>query len=231
MIIKNTLLPLWLAALLTLRGAAVPAFERAAAMAAEAVSPVFRVAEIDAAARARIEGVSWKAGCPVPLADLRLVTVTYADFERRIHTGELVAHKKVADELADIFRELYEAGFPIERVELVDNYGGDDRLSMGANNTSAFNYRTVSGSANLSKHAYGLAIDINPIQNPYTEGRGSYVSPPEGRAYLDRGDVRPGMVVPGGAAHAAFTSRGWFWGGNWKTTIDYQHFQKVVDLE
>ena len=188
--------------------------------------PEFAVSQISDAVRASIVGISWKEGCPVGIDDLRLVSVTFVDFDGDVRFGKLVAHKSVAGELADIFRELFEAGFPIAQVALVDRYGADDTLSMEANNTSAFNYRTVEGSSSLSKHAFGLAIDINPVQNPYVvPGRG-YVSPEGGRAYLGREDARPGMVVRGDAVYAAFTSRGWRWGGDWKNTIDYQHFEK-----
>jgi hypothetical protein len=185
---------------------------------------VFKAEAIPDDVRGRITGVSWKEGCPVPIGDLRLVTVTYAGFDGDSRTGELIMHKNAADEIVGIFKELYDARFPIERIELVDSYGADDSLSMAANNTSAFCYRTVSGSQSLSKHAYGYAIDINPVQNPYVYG--SYVSPEAGREYTDRSDVRPGMIVEGDAAHRAFASRGWTWGGDWRNTIDYQHFQK-----
>ena len=188
----------------------------------------FSVSQIPDEALEDIVGVSWKEGCPVAISDLRLVKVAFVDFGGVARSGELVAHKAVAEELADIFRDLFVAGFPIERVELIDRYGADDGLSMEANNSSAFNYRTVAGTSSLSMHAYGLAVDINPAQNPYIS-RGN-VSPEAARAYLDRSDARPGMVLRGGAAHEAFTSRGWTWGGDWTSPVDYQHFQKNVDL-
>ena len=191
-------------------------------------APVFMVSPIDDSTFGRINGSSWKPGCPVAIADLRLLAVSHVDFDGRVRKGELICHRLVADELCAIFEELFEAGFPIASLMLIDDYGADDLLSMDANNSSSFNYRTISGSASLSRHAYGLAVDINPVQNPYVEGGGEYVSPEAGRAYLDRGDVRPGMVVPGNAAHKAFKSRGWTWGGDWKYQIDYQHFQKTV---
>lgn len=214
-------------ALSSMRAAGLPENARLAAVRYE---PVFSVSELGAEGFARIDGASWKDGCPVPAGDLRLLRLTYAGFDGFSHTGELICHYKVSDELLEIFRELYEIGFPIERVRLIDAYGADDALSMEDNNTSAFNYRTVSGTSRLSMHAYGLAVDINPVQNPYVEGGGSYVSPQGGRDYLDRGDVRPGMIVRGDAAHGAFASRGWAWGGDWKYQIDYQHFQKNVEI-
>ena len=193
--------------------------------------PAFTVSIVDDAFIERIAGVSWKPGCPVPIEDLRLLRVAYADFGQRVKAGELICHYLVADELAEIFAELYEAGFPIERIRLIDEYNADDLLSMDDNNSSAFNFRTVEGSSTLSKHAYGLAVDINPVQNPYTENNGAYVSPESGREFLNRGDIRPGMIVRGDVVYEAFTSRGWTWGGDWKYQIDYQHFQKDVPLE
>ena len=188
-------------------------------------SDVFVASDIGDDVFKRIEGVSWKPGCPAEIEDLRLLTITHVDFEGRSRTGELICHKNAAGDLLDIFRELYEMGFPIDKIKLIDEYGADDLLSMEDNNTSAFNYRTVSGTANLSRHAYGLAVDINPVQNPYTEDGGEYVSPESGRAYLNRSDARPGMITRGDAVYNAFVSRGWFWGGDWKYQIDYQHFQ------
>jgi len=193
--------------------------------------PSFTVSPVEGDVYKRVYGVSWKPGCPAPIEDLRLVSIVYVDFEQRARSGELICHYLVADDLADIFEVLYKAGFPIESIRLIDEYEADDLLSMEANNTSAFNYRTVSGSANLSRHAYGLAVDINPVQNPYIEGGGAYVSPDAGRGYLDRGDIRPGMITRGDAVYEAFISRGWTWGGDWKYQIDYQHFQKDVALD
>ena len=197
---------------------------------AESTEPVFYVSVVGDADFERINGNSWKPGCPVEVGDLRILSLTYVDFDGRSHVGEMICHRLVADELADIFRELFELGFPIEKIRLIDEYGSDDLLSMEDNNTSAFNYRTISGSANLSKHAYGLAVDINPVQNPYTEDGGEYVSPEAGHDYLDRGNSRPGMITRGDAVYNAFVSRGWFWGGDWKYQIDYQHFQKDIPL-
>lgn len=193
--------------------------------------PVFEAENIGAADFARIEGVSWKLGCPVPVDDLRLLKLTYLGFDGRVRVGELICHRLVAGDLTEIFRELYEMEFPIGQIRLVDEYGANDTLSMEDNNTSAFNYRVVDGTSNLSKHAYGLAVDINPVQNPYIEGGGAYVSPDAGREYLDRGNVRPGMITRGDDVYNAFVSRGWIWGGGWRTPIDYQHFQKNVKLD
>ena len=192
----------------------------------EVFNEVFRVDPIDAQTRSLITGTSWKEGCPVSIDDLRLITVTCVDFEQKPYLGQLIMHKKLAEEVLEIFREIYDERFPIEKMVLVDEYDADDTLSMEDNNSSAFNYRVVDGSTSLSKHAYGFAVDINPIQNPYIIKKRNYISPSEGKDYTDRTDMRPGMIVKGDVVHQAFTSRGWTWGGDWVNQIDYQHFQK-----
>jgi poly-gamma-glutamate synthesis protein (capsule biosynthesis protein) len=167
-------------------------------------------------------GSSWHEGCPVALRALRLVRVTYVGFDADAHRGRLVVHRAWADEILDVFERLYRRGFAVRRVRLVDRYGADDRASMRHDNTSAFNCRYVGGTTTWSQHAYGRAIDLNPVENPYVSG--SRVSPRRGRAFLDRSDVRPGMVVRGDAAWRAFRRIGWGWGGSWTSSKDYQHF-------
>lgn len=194
----------------------------------ETKDPVFAVAVLPPEYAKAMNGVSWKKGCPVALGNLRLVKVGYIGFDGRIMQGELVVHKSVAVEMSDIFEELYEAGYPIRSVSLVDRYGGDDGVSMEADNSSAFNYRKVDGSSSLSKHSYGIAVDINPVENPYIKGK--VLSPAAGKTFTDRSKPIPGMIIAGDPCHQAFTSRGWTWGGNWKTLKDYQHFEKPVKL-
>ena len=176
----------------------------------------------------RIKGLSWKPDAPVKLDELRYIKVTYWGFDDKNHIGELVVHEKVADEVVEIFKELYEAKFPIEKIKIIDEYNADDNLSMDDNNTSSFNYRVVAGTKTLSKHSYGLAIDINPVQNPYIKGQA--IQPKKGKKYTDRSNIRKGMIVRGDVCYKAFVSRGWIWGGEWKTVKDYQHFQKDVNL-
>lgn len=167
---------------------------------------------------------SWRPGCPVPVEDLRLLEVTHWGFDGQVHTGEVVVHQRYAAGLINVLNRLFDARFPIERMELVDVYGGEDDRSTAANNTSAFNCREVENSPGVwSQHSYGSAIDINPVQNPYLPSSGP-VDPPAGAAYLDRSDVRPGMIVGGDAVVRAFRSIGWEWGGNWSSSKDYQHF-------
>jgi hypothetical protein len=171
----------------------------------------------------RMTGVSWRAGCPVPLARLRLLRVSYWGFDDKAHLGTLIVRDDAANAVVDIFRRMYNARFPIQRMQLVDDFGGSDARSMAANNTSAFNCREISGRPGVwSQHSFGIAIDINPVQNPWV--RGSTFDPPAGRAYADRGNVRPGMIVAGGVVVSAFTAHGWGWGGTFRTAKDYQHF-------
>src|ERR671915_525343 len=165
---------------------------------------------------------SYRGGCPVGPAELRTVRLTYWGFDGRTHTGKLVVHRRVTADVVAVFRKLYAARFPIRRMVPVSAYRGSDDASMAADNTSAFNCRFVGGTTRWSMHAYGEAIDINPVENPYVQG--ARVSPPAGRRYLDRSRRRPGMVVEGDAVVRAFAAVGWRWGGRWTGSKDYQHF-------
>lgn len=176
----------------------------------------------------RIMDSSWKEGAPVSLEELSYVKVTYWGFDEQEHMGELIVHSKVAEEVVEIFKELYEAKFPIEKIRLIDEYAANDDLSMEDNNTSAFCFREITGSEKISKHGYGIAIDINPVQNPYIVD--NKILPLKGKGYTDREDVRKGMIVQGDACYNAFVSRGWTWGGQWKTVKDYQHFEKKINF-
>lgn len=169
-------------------------------------------------------GASHRAGCPVAVADLRLVGVTHWGLDGRPHRGELVVRASVATAVVEVFRRLHAARFPLARVVTAEQYGADDDRLMAANATSAYNCRTTTGGTGFSEHAYGTAIDLNPVQNPYV--RGTTVEPPAGRAFLDRTDVRPGMVVAGDAVVRAFAAAGWEWGGDFRTLKDYQHFSQ-----
>jgi D-alanyl-D-alanine carboxypeptidase len=192
---------------------------------AAALLPGFhaRVQPIPPAMRAQMTGVSWHPGCPVALDDLRLITLTYRGFDGRAHTGRLVANRTAAPALVAVFRRLYAVKFPIRRMEPVDRYGGDDFRSIEADNTSAFNCRAATGSTRWSNHAYGLAIDVNPIENPYVSGGRS--SHPASAPYLDRSRHRAGMAFEGGVLVDAFRAVGWGWGGTWSGGVrDYQHF-------
>ena len=181
------------------------------------------VRAIPPAMRAAMTPTSWRPGCPVSLDDLRLVSLAYIGFDGRPHRGRLIVNRDATRAVVGAFRTLYDARFPIRRMEPVDAYGGDDYRSIEADNTSAFNCRPATGSSHWSNHAYGRAIDVNPIENPYISG--GRTSHRASVTYLDRARVRPGMAVPGGALVRAFAAQGWGWGGDWSgSTQDTQHF-------
>jgi len=165
---------------------------------------------------------SWQSGCPVGVESLRMVKVSHWGFDGTARTGTLIVAAAVAEDMVDIMSRLFTAGFPIERMEPVDIYDGDDNRSMAANNTSAFNCRAVTGGSSWSEHSYGTAIDVNPLRNPYV--RGGTVLPPEGSDYADRSLDEPGMIHAGDEVVEAFAAHGWIWGGTWDSTKDYQHF-------
>jgi hypothetical protein len=165
---------------------------------------------------------SWRPGCPVGVDDLRLLSITYWGFDDRPHEGELVVHADWAEAIVSVMRELYGRQFPIERMERIDAYQGDDDASMAANNTSAFNCREVSRRPGVwSQHAFGTAIDINPVQNPYILRNGT-VLPPQG--LTDRTAPVAGMITADMGVVEAFARIGWGWGGTWTGVLDYQHF-------
>jgi hypothetical protein len=186
--------------------------------------PTFRgtIERIDSAQARRMTGLSWHRGCPVGLRDLRLLKITHWSFDGKHHTGRLVVHRDAARAVVSAFRALYADRFPIRRMLPVDVYGASDFRSIEADNTSAFNCRFVDGTMRWSEHAYGRAIDVNPIENPYVSGgRTSHAA---SRPYLDRARHRPGMAFEGGALVRAFDAIGWGWGGRWTSAQDYQHF-------
>jgi hypothetical protein len=166
---------------------------------------------------------SWRPGCPVPYQDLRAIRVAHHGFDGADHEGELIVHADAVDDLRSVFRRLWDERFPVERIRPVDDYGASDDASMADNNTSAFNCRLTTGGSRWSEHAYGRAIDINPVQNPYVTSGGT-VLPPAGRDHLDRTADTPGLIREGGVAVAAFDAVGWGWGGRWSNPKDYQHF-------
>jgi hypothetical protein len=159
-------------------------------------------------------------------SSLRRVFVSYVGFDGRAHRGELVVSRAVADEVTTVFGALYAARFPVRRMRPVSAYGASDDRSAAADNTSAFNcrYAVTAGSKRWSAHAYGEAIDVNDVENPYREG--GRVIPPAGARFLNRSRARPGMAVAGGVLVRAFASVGWTWGGRWSGTPDYQHFSR-----
>jgi hypothetical protein len=207
------------------------ALRRGSGLTAKASAPIAApttftasVSPITPAIRRRMES-SYREGCPVPIGELRYVRLSYWDFSGRVREGELVIAAKHAQALVGVFRKLHAAKFPLERMRLVSDYGGDDERSMAANNTSAFNCRTVAGTDRWSQHSFGAAIDLNPVQNPYVTASG--VSPSAGRAYADPSARRAavkGLITADSVVVRAFREAGWEWGGAWTSTKDYQHF-------
>jgi hypothetical protein len=190
-----------------------------------AAAPPFHAAATSVTAKEL--GASWHAGCPVGPKQLRLVRVSYWGFDARAHTGGIVVNRAVVPAVERAFHTLYDARFPIRRMRPVASYGGSDDRSMAADNTSGFNCRPVvaPGPTRWSVHAYGEAIDVNTVENPYVEG--GRVLPPAGRSYADRSRSRPGMAEPGGTLVEAFAAVGWQWGGRWSGSPDYQHFSST----
>lgn len=160
----------------------------------------------------------------VNIEELSYLKLSYYGFDGEPNIGEMIVGNEVAQEVLDIFKELYDNKYPIEKINLIDEYDANDEKSMSDNNTSAFCYREVAGSNKLSNHSKGLAIDINPLINPMVKGE--IVSPEGGRNFLNREDITKGMITKGDICYEAFTKRGWTWGGEWNSLKDYQHFEK-----
>ena len=188
----------------------------------------FSATPVDSAVFARMSGRSYKDGCPVAVEDLRYLRVLHMDLDGLTLVGEMVCNKSIADDLLEIFRALYDAGYPIERMRLIDDYDADDESSMAANNSSCFNFRRKSGMSAVSKHAYGEAVDINPLYNPYyrvTAAGGRIVEPASAAPYVDRAADFPYKIERGDLCHRLFLEHGFQWGGTWTRSKDYQHFE------
>lgn len=178
----------------------------------------------------RITGKSYGSKCDVPYEDLRYVRVLYWGFDQETHKGEMIVNKLIAKDTVEIFNELYNVKYPIERMVLVDEYDADDNASMTADNTSSFNYRNIDGTDTISLHSYGLAIDINPLYNPYvrTISNKNVVLPKSGTEYADRSLDCSYYINKEDACYKAFIKHGFTWGGVWKHSKDYQHFEKRI---
>ena len=177
----------------------------------------------------RMQGKSFKDGGLVQRSSLRYLRILHVDGNGKIHLGEMVCHHSIANDLIDIFRQLYDARYPIERTVLIDEYRADDETSMRANNSSCFNYRHVKGSGKLSKHAQGLAVDINPLYNPCVKrsAKGKLiVQPSTATKYVNRSTKYPYKIVKGDLLYRLFIQHGFKWGGAWRSLKDYQHFEK-----
>lgn len=193
------------------------------------VSDCFYYVEIPDEVFSRMEGKSFKSDCTTKRSSLRYVRVLHVGFDGMTHIGELVVNKKIAADMIDIFAELYRAGYKIEKMHLVDDYGGDDNLSMADNNTSSFNFRRVVGSKTLSRHATGMAIDINPLYNPwiYELDGVPITDPPGGAPYIDRTVDCEYIIDHDDLCYQLLIGHGFTWGGDWATSMDYQHFSKA----
>ena len=192
------------------------------------IRDMFYVKKIPDTIWKEMQGKSYHKGCPLKRSDLRLIRVLYRGYDKKTYIGELVAAKKVSDEFRDIFYKLYKKKYQFGKIQRIDAYDGDDDASIADDNTSCFNHRVVAGSSNLSKHAYGIAIDINPLYNPYVcwENGKMRVSPPEGKKYANRKKSFKHKITKSDICYKYFHQKGYFWGGDWRTIKDYQHFQK-----
>lgn len=178
---------------------------------------------------ALMRGRSYKSDCTIARSSLRYILCLHRDDGGRAIVGEMVVNKAIADDVLHIFRELFEGGYPIERMRLIDYWDADDERAMTANNSSSFNFRFISHTKKVSKHGMGMAIDINPLYNPYTKTLRNgtiIVEPAAGKAYLDRRRQFRYKITRGDLCHRLFRKYGFRWGGDWKTMKDYQHFEK-----
>ncbi len=191
---------------------------------AAASAPGFSVSPITDEIASRIYGVSYPPDCTVPMDSLCYLTVLHVGFDGLTHTGELIAHEQIADRLLEIFYRLYQAGYPIEKMVLIDTYNADDEASMADNNTSAFCYRFVAGTDILSAHSYGLAVDINPLYNPWVSEETVLPADSPYRGGQD-GETSPYFMTDQDYCVRLFLSYGFTWGGSWASPKDYQHFE------
>jgi hypothetical protein len=183
------------------------------------------VSRVTTPAPARVIARStWQQGCPVGRADLSWVRLTFWGFDNRRHTGELLAHRAVAEQMVQVFSTLYAARFPIEEMRITRSEELDAPPTGDGNNTGAFACRPTTGGSSYSQHAFGLAVDVNPFQNPYAKG--DLVLPELASSYLERDRGRAGMITADGAVVRAFERIGWAWGGEWRSLKDYQHFSQ-----
>ena len=200
----------------------------------EAVSDSFYIEPISEELKEKMRGKSYASDIDETIVNfdmLRHVVIKYNDFDGNTADGELVCNELIAQDLLEIFKELYENGYMLEEVSLIDKYDADDDTSMEANNTSCFNYRLVDRSTKLSYHAYGLAIDVNPLYNPYVEygkgeGGSDYICPTQSVPYAYRDKEFPYKIDENDLCYKLFKQHGFIWGGDWNSCKDYQHFEK-----
>lgn len=189
----------------------------------------FRIDTLSNEVFSRMMGRSYPEGCTVARSDLRLLSVLHCDADGHTKQGQMVCNKAIATDLLDIFQRLYEARYPIERMTLIDDFDADDERSMTANNTSCFCFRQIAGSKRLSKHALGMAVDINPLYNPCVKKKAdgkTIIQPAAGTRYANRKRPSSYRLERGDLCHRLFLEHGFRWGGDWNTTKDYQHFER-----
>lgn len=194
-----------------------------------AEAQTFTIDTISDAVFQRMLGKSYKKNCTVPRSELRYLQLSHFDAKGQEQIGELVCNKKIANDLKEIFQELYRKKYPIERMRLIDEYEADDERSMRDNNTSCFNFRTIAGTNKLSKHSQGMAIDINPLYNPYVKRRKDgtlAVQPTIARKYSDRNKRWTYKIEKNDLCYRLFIKHGFKWGGAWTNSKDYQHFER-----
>ena len=193
----------------------------------EPIKDPFYITEISDEIFDRIYGKSFKEDCTLPREDLRYLHILHKDADGNEHEGEMIVNRNIAEDVLDILKQLYEADYPIEKIRLVDEYDADDEASMEDNNSSSFNFRFISHTNKVSKHGLGLAVDINPLYNPYTKTVDGerIVEPVTGEPYLDRDADFPYKIDENDLCYRLFTEHGFEWGGSWKDRKDYQHFE------
>lgn len=220
---------IWIAILLLI---ALPACPLATAEGAAQADEEFYITEITDEIFERIQGKSFKEDCTLPREDLRYLHVRHVDLDGVDREGEMIVNYHIAEDVLDILKQLYEAGYPIEKIRLVDEYGADDELSMEDNNSSSFNFRFISHTTRVSKHGLGLAVDINTLYNPYTkivDGERT-IEPINGEPYLDRDADFPYKIDHEDLCYKLFIEHGFEWGGDWEDRKDYQHFEIPTDV-
>lgn len=200
-----------------------------ASLSDDEIDELFYATEITDAIFSRINNKSYTENDKITIEQLSYIRVLHIGFDENTYIGELIVNNKISDDILEIMRELYSEAYLIESMVLVDEYGADDNKSMEANNTSSFNYRTVPGSNNISNHSYGLAIDINPLYNPYVRTKNGELNilPANGSEYVDRSGGFPYKIDHDDICYKLFIQHGFTWGGDWKNSKDYQHFEKT----
>ena len=187
----------------------------------------FRIFEIDDKIFSRIAGKSYKVDCPLPLGELRYLEVLHKNLVGEILRGEMICNERIAADVLEIFKKLFAANYPIEKIRLIDEYDADDELSMRDNNSSCFNFRFVSFTKRISRHGYGLAVDINPLYNPYiktVDGK-KIIAPDNSAAFEDREKNFPYKITADDLCVQLFREKNFLWGGDcWDDEKDYQHF-------